>query len=226
MSFRRTEGGFARLSESGLLRIPESIVLAGWSGALAVTEAADTLVAAFGVPTFDTWNPADKLDVTLSNADLTATIAAGAGYRGARSIGGRTTGKLHFECTVNNQGANFGFGLANTSAPLNSYIGSDNNSIGFYPSGNIWRGNAIVGTVGGTFGNGAILEVEVDLDADTARFRRSSGTSWSSDISIVALGAGALHVFWTTDQTGEQITLNTGGTAFDGALSSGYSAWG
>lgn len=178
----------------------------------------------------DTFNPADKAaEITLSNGDLDAEITSSpGGYRGVRSVGSRTTGKYHFEIEADagsTGSAHYAIGIANASADLNNYAGSSAHSIGWFGSGSVWHNASSVGTPGG-FANGDILEIEVDLDNDTIKFRNNNSEAWSADFDISGI-SGPKFIFWESNQLNHKIiNLNTGSVAFDGAMSSGFSPWG
>jgi hypothetical protein len=75
-----------------------------------------------------TWNPSDKnANITLSNGNLTATLPNAVVSVSARATTAETSG--YFETTwgtlVNTGGTVSGIGLANASASLNNFVGSD-----------------------------------------------------------------------------------------------------
>lgn len=173
----------------------------------------------------DTENAVDLLIAAGFNADVgNAPLYADQIYRGIRSIGGKSTGKFHFEAAVDESTSDWGVGVGNASALLDNFAGANNDSIGYFASGNVWLNNSAVGSAG-SFSDGSIIEVELDADGQTIQFRPNNAASWSS-FSIAALGAGPYYIFWSSVADQDAVTLNTGADAFDGALSSGYSAWG
>ncbi len=83
-----------------------------------------------------TWNPSDKsTNVTLSNGNLTYLKTAAATHDGTcRATISKATGKWYWEVLiVNIAGGNSesAGGIANSSAPLTNYVGSDANGWGY-----------------------------------------------------------------------------------------------
>jgi hypothetical protein len=98
-------------------------------------------------------SPTDKhADLTISEGGrrVVNTVASGS-YAVARATVGRATGTWVYEIdwrVIVTAGASLAFGFANSSHLTNDWLGSSNNSFGWYPSnGSMWIG-------GGTVDNG------------------------------------------------------------------------
>jgi hypothetical protein len=170
-----------------------------------------------------TWNPADKsASVTLSNSDRKATSGA-AGYRGARSTGPRTSGKVHVEFRQGIANPNWGFGIGNAAASLSNYVGVDSNSIGIFFGGNVWTNNANQGGAGfAVNGVNFYYALEIDFAAKTLRF--TDGIILSPAFSFAAI-TGPFYLLWSSDTAANDAEINTGQSAFTITPSSGYTGW-
>lgn len=153
-------------------------------------------------------------------------------------------GKFYFELTVNSGagGANgyLMFGLANSSASMNKWLGRDSNSgvLGFN-GGNMWIAGSAHGTQLTNVNNADVFGVAVDTinnymwfknltrdanwDGGMAGHNPSTGVNgWdisgiTGNLYIVVAAPGYASV--------NSVTLNSGGTAFTGALPTGFVAW-
>jgi len=85
------------------------------------------------------WNPADKSpNITLSNANTTATQTAG-GYYGVRGDVGHGAGTYYFEAIVPASANEGSIGLANASASLSAPLGyGSRDGVGLYEDGTLW----------------------------------------------------------------------------------------
>jgi hypothetical protein len=154
-----------------------SVVVAGAGiGSAALDVDGDSIVAAIGstVGLGATWNPADKYsNVTLSNADLTATGAVGS--NGAvRSTTSHNSGNPAFEVTVVGSGE-IAVGIANSSLPISggAYAGNTNDAIAYYHHGYATfddGGADIEFQFLATYGAGDVIRTEVDFTAQTVKF--------------------------------------------------------
>lgn len=150
------------------------------------------------------WNAADKsANVALSVSDtqaLAATAAVG-GVRGNMAL----TGKMHFEVAVDLKSGNFPYiGLANSTAALGAFIGTDVHGLALRADGTVWRNNASLGASGLVPATGDVIGVEVDRSANLAYFMKGAFRSAGFDISGVA---GTIYPAMTVN------TSVTGGTA-------------
>ncbi len=114
------------------------------------------------------WNPDDAdPNIVLSNLDLTAS---GTESRSVRATSGRSDGKWYWEYKIDS-GDDFSLGVGTLDAPLNTFVGADENSWGISSvgSGDI-RTNAATFPTGVDFGIGDIINVAIDTGADRVWF--------------------------------------------------------
>lgn len=177
---------------------------------------------------FDTWNPADKgANITLSNGNRTATATVGAAEN-TRSIMGHSTGKYHFEFTVDNVGTSFDdIGIASTTTAWPT--GGDAKYAVWRLDSQRWFYNSTNGDMGGaawTCSDGDVCAIEVDFDAQIIRaqnFTKSSG--WSTDLSLAFLTGGPWYISYSGLGTTDAVTLNTGQAAYSVTPTSGFGNW-
>jgi hypothetical protein len=165
-----------------------------------------------------TWNSADKgANITLSNSDLTADCASGNGN--VRGTQGRNSGRYYFEITETVGDQIWLGGVANASATLSNYPGSDSNGWSFfalndtcYPGGVGMPGQITSTTVGVWLNNGVLSFI-------------GDGTLGGTAYSGIT---GSMFPAWScTAGSGTRTgTLNVGGSAFVWPLPSGATAWG
>lgn len=119
------------------------------------------------------WNPSAKnASVTLSNGDLTASLLSSTvSYAGVRSVQALQTGT--FSVTMN-VSAEASIGIANASASLTGFIGTDSNGIGLYQDGRVFRGGSSIATITG-FTSGQSVTVDVDTAGQQVRFKVGAG---------------------------------------------------
>ena len=146
-----------------------------------------------------TWSPTDRHPtLSLSDSDLTASVAPSSGYFNARSVVGRDFGKLYWEVTIASMsGANpvFGVGVMNASESLGGsvelYVGNSSNGICYYSNtGTVYRGGGVVGTgTTATTTVGGVIGVALDFDASTVGFYKNGVLAWT----VSGLPAGLLY---------------------------------
>jgi hypothetical protein len=194
-----------------------------------------------------TWNPADKnANITLSNGNLTAT-SSGASTTAVRSTSSFSSGKVYFEITLSTVQTNIAVGFANSTESLtpSSGIGADNNALGFYavsPAQAVYlnASNLSNGTVASS--NGDIVYFAIDFTAQkvwvSSAVMRGASTPWNNaaigsqnpssstgGLSFATMAAGPYFIIFNDSTGGAVSVLNTGATAFNGTLPTGYSAW-
>lgn len=183
-----------------------------------------------------TLNPSDKnANITLSNSNLTATKAA-AGWSNVRSTNAHASGKYYFEATMDAIASGLNIvGIANTTAALNNYIGSDVNGMGAGSTGAVYRGGSAVASIDVSTAGERIC-IAVDLDADLF-WARSENGNWNGSASAdPATGTGGLalpsgltsgNVYAAVGASGagNAITVNFGETAFAFTAPSGFEDW-
>lgn len=175
------------------------------------------------VVTGTTLNPADKdAAVTLSNGNLTALGSANDVNRAVRSTTSKSSGKWHFEFTIDTRSVGGGTpvgGVGTASASLTTYPGANAQSVGFLPSGDVYLGGAVEENIGSAAA-GTVVSVEIDRDVGAVFFQRQGGTRSSGS----GLPAGPIFAMVSAALNG-QITVNFTGP-FTITPTSGYSAWG
>lgn len=120
------------------------------AGATAFWMAAPSGFSAWDSTGTTTWNPSDKsTSITLSNGNLTASQATtGSGWRSVRAVGSsKHTGKWYFEVLCDQRDASDGWmaGIMNASASLTSFVGADNNGIGYQSQQSSWKNGSSTG---------------------------------------------------------------------------------
>lgn len=193
------------------------------------------IVAAGATTTF---NPADKSAlITLSNGNLTGTgTTGGTGDDLVRSTTSKTSGKLYFEGTMTLNGAESALGVANSTASLTAFLGTDNNGVGLYRSGKVYIGGSNTIT-GPSMNNGDIFGVAVDFGGQLIWFRNNNAsTVWNAGgtanpatgiggQSFAAITGPYFFCFDIPANSSAVTTVNPG-NSFNVAAPSGFSAWG
>ena len=143
---------------------------AGGRGVVLVTYPVPNLVQA--TTTFD---PANKgADVTLSNGNLTASVAQNGSnhYEAGRVIPAQGTGKYYFECSFPNLDtpADGAMGIVNSSLSVtSSFPGADSNGAGIFGSNTNWFvGGSGSATAASTWQQGDTVGIAVDTGGQLA----------------------------------------------------------
>src|SRR5262245_23838933 len=192
--------------------------------------------AAGGVTT--TLNPSDKsANITLSNGDLTATTTVGS-VSNVRSVASYSSGKYYFEVTIpagSNGSYSHGIGVANSTASLSAGPGSpDTNSVClFQGDATIYAAGASTGVSDGSYGNGDVISVAVDMGNSRIWYRKNGG-DWNAnpannpatntggaDISAVSKPWFAIFEV-LNDASSSSLTVNFGATAYTYTAPSGF----
>jgi len=159
-------------------------------------------------------------------------------------MSGQTIGKWYFECTLSAPpvGANVAFGVGTTTSDFtNMGANATVGALCYLVTGNIWA-NAVNSTKTlGARTNGQTIGCAVDLNTKKIWFKlvTGGGGNWNGDGTAdpatntngVSIPIGMLVPFCTFGGTGgtagNSLTANFGGTAFVGAVPSGFLAgWG
>lgn len=187
-------------------------------------------------PSFTTWNPADKLAITLTNSDLTATTTATT-FNGVRAIRGNSSGKYYFELTATTWNTtNDQVGLALSTATFSTASATPGKAM-VNGGGAVWVNGVNTGTGLGTISSGTVVGIAVDLTANLIWFRIAPAGNWNASgtanpatgtggISISAI-AGTLYPTFGGGAANSQVgTANFGASAFTGTVPSGFtSGW-
>lgn len=122
-----------------------------------------------------TWNPNDKgASVTLSNGDLTASIA-GATTHSVRATLAQSAGKFHYECVYSTAGgaADLMVGIGRDSASLINHPGKDINSWGYWAGNGKKYNNNIATAYAAGFAAGDVIGVVYDADSGDIEFYKN-----------------------------------------------------
>jgi hypothetical protein len=171
------------------------------------------------VPTYATWNPADKAaSITLSGGNLIATLTTTPAA--VRSTIGKSSGKWYWEIKVSVSHASVVNGVATSSASLATYCGGDAFGWGYACDGTSYN-NAIPNNLyGAAWVNGDIIGVALDMGAGTITFYKnniSQGIAYSGLTGIVFAMASSNGI-------ATAYTANFGATAFQYTPPPGFNA--
>lgn len=185
-------------------------------------------------PSTTTWNPADKdASITLSAGNLTATKASGSGFCGVRAVASASTGKKYWELTWTSVTAGLCMvGIADGTWNLTAnFLGQAAGSIGWTTSATIFgaSGSADSWTAGD------VLSIALDIGGALIWFRRNASARWNASGSAdPATGTGGISTSSVAtpmfaaaslDATGDIVTANFGGSAYNLAAPSGFGNW-
>ena len=190
---------------------------------------------------YDTWNPLQVSDAafTLSNGNKTVVVVNDSSVRGGIAFG--PTGKYYFEitCVADNTYGTVGISPMSDSGNL---LGGGRSSLsGFFgmdwqDSTGLMRQNNVTALTGSGWTAGDILGWYVDFDNDLV-FLSKNGTLENSATQGEVEAGTATNAIWDGDLaaygkfltfcgcnggTNMTFTLNTGQTAYNTALYSGY----
>jgi hypothetical protein len=177
--------------------------------------------------TFATWNPSDKgSGITLNAGNLTTSGTGTSGHQfSVRANQGKSAGKWYWEIYVTNSQLTAGMG--NSSAPLggtpNGYVGIDNNSIGIWETGAIYKNSSLLYNSGIALGYSSILGFAYDAGASTLAFYINGILKYTA--SGANIPSGTLYPMWGTDNTTISTSaVNFGQYPFVYSVPSGYNA--
>jgi hypothetical protein len=184
-----------------------------------------------------TWNAGDKAAaIVLSNGDLTATNSGSDHNATLRAETGISTGKWHWEITVGTpMDANASpAGIATTAAVLSTYLGDQDDSLGWYNDGSLYVNEVVIATVAG-FAAGDRLVVEYDADAKLIWLAVGAG-SWNASgtaspatgtegISTAGITGGTVFPAATLYGIADSVTLHSDNATFTRAVSTGFTAY-
>lgn len=174
---------------------------------------------------FTTFNPSDiGTGITLSNGNLTA--AGTAGFKSARAVAGKATGKWQVEYRLSVGAAGI-VGMGKATALLTNFSGSNANSWGYYTTGAFYFANVAAQT-NTTWTTNDIIGMAVDLDNLTIQFYKN-GVAQGTAYALKDNGSGGAWVPGTmvypmASPNGTTIVMNAGATAFTYPIS-GFNAW-
>lgn len=180
-----------------------------------------------------TWNPSDKsAGVTLSNGNLTATGSGNGGVRGTSVI---STGKFYWECTITAYGGGTPeIGICSATATLLANTTAEYAIVQYGTSfGQIYNNGANLANIGYP-GVGGTYCMAVDTGAKLIWFRNGAAGNWNnSGTANPATGVGgasfssmssAPYAFYAPAFGTDTVVLNSGDSAFVGAVPAGYTS--
>jgi len=185
-----------------------------------------------------TWSTTDKTaSVTLSNANLTATVSSGVN-QGVRASDRQVTGKFYFEVTATTwTGVQGIIGIANSGAILSSIAATPTGAVVILQSsGNIFLNGVSTGVTLGARANGNIIGVAVDLNTYQIWFRAAPVGNWNGSATFAPDGLGGIgfhsiggdglpvHPLVACTSATLVVTANFGDSAFSGTPPSGYTS--
>lgn len=163
---------------------------------------------------------------TFSTDKLTATVASGkpAGHYTAFTAPLKSSGKNTFAMTPNYSTTSNGdtaVGLASiaSSSAVGNWLGAAVDSVGIYPSGQVWVGGKSVG-LAITYKKGDKVGVQVDLTGKTIAVSVNGG-AWSNPVSIAAMSTFSLSPAVTLYGAGDSAVFSGSG----GGTCSGCVSW-
>jgi hypothetical protein len=164
-----------------------------------------------------TWNPSDKdAGIALSGGNLIATSASSNSGM-VRSTVSVSSGTWVFEITINDSGGDRSFcGMANSSATITNFVGSDNNGIGYHGAGFIYK-NFVQITPAPSFTTGDVIGIVYNQSLSTIAFYKNGVFVYEASGSNVP--SGALFAAWGA----QNLFANIAGTANFGATAYAFS---
>lgn len=136
----------------------------------------------FTVVGITTWNPNDKLNIVLSNGNLTAAGETLNQIGVVRATTAKKTSKHYYEAVhqVASLGSG-GIGIASPSAILTNYVGADNQGWGYFPNGQVYNNGTVVATLQ-SYALNSVIGIAVDCDNKSLWFRVDTGP-WNNSIT-------------------------------------------
>lgn len=203
-----------------------TFALTGVAAALSTTAASTTTLG----------NPGTG--IALSNGNLTATSSGG--NANARSVSSYSTGKFYLEFTTGTPHANMGVGVLNAAFITTDFIGDNDSIAAGYGGGYIGNGVSGTTTCDSLQVTGHVYGVAVDVtnraiwikDLTAAGNWNANGTAnpatntnGASFAGNGQIGAGAVNFGVTVGNSGDNLTVNFGATAYTGTPPAGFGNW-
>jgi hypothetical protein len=184
-----------------------------------------------------TWNPSDKESaIVLSGGNLVATNSTTAHNATLRATSSVSSGKWHWETTIGgtldpNASPT---GIATSLASLSTYLGDQDDSLGWFNDGSVYLNDVVVATVA-TFAAGNRLVVEFDASAKLIWLAVGAGNWNNSGTANPATGTGGISTAGITGSTlfpaatlyatTDSVTVHFLAGSFTRGISSGFSAY-
>ena len=180
------------------------------------------------MPTYTTWNPADKAaGLTLSNGNLTASSPSQT-YKQVRATQGFSSGKWYWEVTLNANDIYGAYGISTTAESVDYLLGQTLYGYGYTCDSNLFHNNGWT-VWGSTCGNGDVVGVAVDMDAGKIWFSKNGTWLGSGDPATGTNPAftgisGTFYPAGAISAAGAQSTANFGASSFAYSVPSGFNA--
>lgn len=183
-----------------------------------------------------TWSTTDKVNVTLSGSNLTATAS---GVGGARAADRQISGLFYYEITLGTiANAATGVGFANAAAALATFGATPTGGLVVYKAGTIWLNNVNTGSTLGARAAADVIAIAINLTTGNAWARVSPAGNWNGSgtanpatgvggISLASLGVPGAYPLYpavSLGATSDAVTANFGDTAFSGTVPSGFTS--
>jgi hypothetical protein len=152
-----------------------------------------------------TWSPTDHnsmLGISGTNNEVLTRLSQASPNGGARSDTAQTTGQRYVEFDITTALAPTGtisdiwLGAANGAQPLDSFPFPIPNAVVFANDGGGIRTNDSVNDPGFNYGQGDVIGMLLDLDANTVKFRKNGGTYTAAyDIAYMRPSADTVFIY-------------------------------
>lgn len=188
--------------------------------------------------TFAAWNPSDKhADITLSGSNLiaTRTVNTGPDIVIVRSVTSHNSGKFYAECQAtaySNAVHVEPFGMAQSTEVLNDFLGNTSLSYGYLADGETAFNGTFTANAGNALAVGEWARLALDMGAGNLWFGDSTGWVGGGDPAAgttptySSVAAATWFLACGPGDVNDKMTLNTGGSAFNYTIPSGFTAWG
>jgi len=184
-----------------------------------------------------TWNPADKdANIGLTGGNLTAT-KTGDGASVVRSVASRSSGLYYYEITFSVFTGSFsGVGIANGTASLSAFMGSDVNACIWLSDGRVYVNNSNFTNIQ-SWAQGDTLCTSFDATNKLIWFRTNGGNWNNSGAANPATGTGGIDLAANGLAAGPYLasiqtwldtnasTANFGATTYAQTAPSGFGNW-
>ena len=213
----RADDAHPTLIDSAAVTIDARAMTADANSIDAVTVAPDANTTPIA---YTTWNPADiGSGLSLSNGNLTVT-SSGVGL--TRTAISKSSGKWYWEVSADSVTTNMVIGVADGSANVGDYTGSNPDGWGLYGNHGVLHDGALIDSGAGfaAYVQGDIIGCALDMDAQTIQFYKNGAIEGTL---ITDLGTNMFPSVGAGDQ-GVQVTANFGATTFSYTPPTGFNA--
>jgi len=179
-----------------------------------------------------TYNPSDKsAAITLSNGNQTATKDGVDAYASVRATLAAPSGAKSFgSVTIDAVGLGVFVGLANSTASLSAFVGSDANGVAYQSTGDVYINGSAVAAYA-SYTTGSVIDWAYN-DALELLWVRKDGGNWNNSgsadpatdtggLSTAATNAGPYYPAFS-GRASTAATANFGATTFPHAAPAGY----